>query len=143
MNSSTPTAAQRRIIEERSAGLCEYCCTPARYSLQSFECDHIIPVARGGETSLPNMAHTCGGCNRKKGIRTTGIDPDSGQEVRLFHPRLDAWQVHFAWSIDFTQMIGLTAIGRATIHALQLNRPGLVNLRGVLVRARVHPPQVQ
>jgi len=140
MNSSTPTAAQRRTIEERSAGVCEYCRTPAKYSLQSFECDHILPLARGGETSLSNLAHACGGCNRKKGIRTTGIDPDSGQEIALFHPRLHAWQRHFTWSSDFTQMIGLTAIGRATIQALQLNRPGLVNLRAVLVRAGVHPP---
>ena len=143
MNSSTPTAAQRRAIEARAEGLCEYCRTPARYSLQSFESDHIVPVARGGVTSLSNLAHVCGGCNRKKGIRTTGIDPDSGQEVPLFHPRLHTWQTHFTWNSDFTQMIGLTAIGRATIQALQLNRPGLVNLRGVLVRVRVHPPQAQ
>ena len=115
---------------------------PATYSLQAFESDHIVPVARGGATSLSNLAHVCGGCNRKKGIRTTGIDPDSGLEVPLFHPRHHAWQTHFAWGSDFTQIIGLTAIGRATIQALQLNRAGLVNLRGVLVRARVHPPQV-
>lgn len=141
-SSSTPTAGQRRAIEERAAGLCEYCRTPALYSLQSFESDHIIPLARGGETSLQNLAYVCGGCNRKKGTRITGIDPDSGQEIPLFHPRIHLWQTHFSWNSIFTEMIGLTATGRATIQALQLNRPGVINLRAVLVRAGVHPPQV-
>ena len=140
---STPTVAQRREIEARAKGLCEYCHTPAKYSLQSFECDHIVPLARGGATSLSNLAYVCGGCNRKKGIHTTGIDPDNGQEITLFHPRIHPWQVHFTWNGDFTHMIGLTAIGRATIYRLQLNRPGVVNLRAVLVRVRVHPPQDQ
>lgn len=140
MSSNTPNATQRRAIEERAAGLCEYCRTPGQYSLQSFESDHIIPLAHGGETSLRNLAYVCGGCNRKKGIRTTGIDPDSGREIPLFHPRLHLWQSHFAWNSDFTEMIGTTSTGRATIHALQLNRPGVVNLRAVLIRAGVHPP---
>lgn len=141
MNSSTPTAAQRKAVEERAAGRCEYCHTPAKYSLQSFESDHIIPLTRNGAASLENLAYACGGCNRKKGIRTTGIDPDSGQEVALFNPRLHNWPTHFSWNGDFTQILGLTASGRATIQALQLNRPGVVNLRAVLVRAGVHPPQ--
>lgn len=141
--SSSASASLRKDVEDRAGGLCEYCHTSATYSLQSFEIDHIVPQARAGTTTLNNLAYSCGGCNRKKGIRTTGIDPDSGREVPLFHPRRQEWHAHFAWSSDFTRLIGLTATGRATIHTLQLNRPGLVNLRGVLVRARVHPPQIR
>lgn len=141
--SSSASASLRKDVEDRAAGLCEYCHTSATYSLQSFEIDHIVPQARAGTTTLNNLAYSCGGCNRKKGIRTTGIDSDSGREVPLFHPRRQEWHAHFAWSSDFTRLIGLTATGRATIHTLQLNRPGLVNLRGVLVRARVHPPQIR
>ena len=50
-----------------------------------------------------------------------GIDPVDGNEVRLFHPRKDNWQNHFAWSDDSSQIIGLTAIGRATINTLKMN----------------------
>jgi hypothetical protein len=43
-------------------------------------------------------------------------------------------------SDDFTLVIGLTPIGRATIKALQLNREELVNLRRVLYAMGEHPP---
>jgi hypothetical protein len=38
-------------------------------------------------------------------------------------------------------MAGLTATGRATVAALQLNRPGVVNLREALYRIGQHPPE--
>ena len=60
--------------------------------------------------------------------------------VALFHPRQQVWTEHFAWNEDFTQIIGKTPCGRATIQALCLNRNGLINLRRVLVMAGVHPP---
>jgi hypothetical protein len=47
---------------------------------------------------------------------------------------------HFAWSDDFTLVIGLTPTGRATVEKLQLNRSGLVNLRRVLRAVGEHPP---
>jgi hypothetical protein len=61
--------------------------------------------------------------------------------VSLFHPREQRWDEHFAWNDDFTLMVGLTPMGRATIAALQLNRPGLVNLRRVLYAIGEHPPK--
>ncbi|HVG08313.1 MAG TPA: hypothetical protein VNM67_11445 [Thermoanaerobaculia bacterium] len=65
----------------------------------------------------------------------------SGEIVPLFHPRRDRWNDHFIWSHDFTRVVGLTPEGRATVEALQLNRPGLVNLRRALFRCGEHPPQ--
>jgi hypothetical protein len=59
----------------------------------------------------------------------------------LFNPRGDKWATHFAWTDDATQILGLTAIGRATVEALELNREALINLRRVLVKAGEHPPQ--
>jgi hypothetical protein len=41
---------------------------------------------------------------------------------------------------DATQMIGLSACGRATIVALKLNRANVVNLRRLLANAQLHPP---
>jgi hypothetical protein len=61
--------------------------------------------------------------------------------VRLFHPREQRWEAHFAWSDDFTHLLALTPTGRATIAALQLNRSGLVNLRRVLYAIGEHPPR--
>lgn len=37
--------------------------------LSKLECDHIIPIARGGETSMDNLQTLCKKCNRKKGIK--------------------------------------------------------------------------
>lgn len=35
--------------------------------ISQLECDHIIPVAMGGETTMDNLQTLCRGCNRKKG----------------------------------------------------------------------------
>ena len=90
--------------------------------------------------ALDNLAFACGGCNRTKATRTSASDTESGTSVPLFHPCTQAWNDHFAWNYDFTLMIGLTAVGRATVDALRLNRPGVVNLRLVLLAIAEHPP---
>src|SRR2546422_6048903 len=41
---------------------------------------------------------------------------------------------------DFTEIIVLTPVGRATVAALHLNRSGLVNMRRILYAAGEHPP---
>jgi hypothetical protein len=139
--SDTPTSAQRRAVEERAGGYCEYCRSPTRFGVQSFECEHIIPVSQGGRTVLDNMAWACGGCNRCKARRTSAADPDSGETAALYNPRSQEWPSHFAWNNDYTLIIGLTTTGRATVHALRLNRPGVVNLRRVLLLAGEHPSE--
>jgi len=40
--------------------------------LSRLECDHIIPLARGGETTMSNLQTLCKECNRKKGISVPG-----------------------------------------------------------------------
>jgi 5-methylcytosine-specific restriction endonuclease McrA len=37
--------------------------------ISKLECDHIIPLARGGETTMGNLQTLCTKCNRKKGIK--------------------------------------------------------------------------
>ena len=101
-----PTVAQRREVALRARGLCEYCCIPVKYSVQSFECEHILPIALGGDNSLNNLAFSCGGCNRCKSIRIMGIDVDSGLEAPLFNPRQQNWADHFVWDEDFTHVLG-------------------------------------
>jgi hypothetical protein len=48
--------------------------------------------------------------------------------------------VHFAWADNGTHIAGLTATGRATVLALQLNNPYAVTVREAWVSAGWHPP---
>jgi len=108
--------------------------------MQSFSLDHILPLQAGGTDDLANLALSCQGCNNHKHTRIEAPDPVTRETVALFHPRRDLWQDHFIWSRDFTRIVGLTPTGRATVEALRLNRPGLINLRRVLYTAGTHPP---
>jgi HNH endonuclease len=133
------TNEQEQIID-RAQRRCEYCQCPMDYSSQPFVCEHITPIAKGGETSLDNLALACGGCNGYKYTKEDAIDPASSENVPLYHPRQDIWLEHFTWSEDGLETIGITATGRATINALNLNRSGVKNIRRLLVMADLHPP---
>lgn len=131
----------RRTVASRAKNLCEYCQCPEAFSPDSFTVEHIQPRQAGGKTITDNLAWACFGCNGRKHIKTSHTDPETQQEVALFHPRRQRWSEHFSWNDDFTQMIGKTPCGRATIEALQLNRGGVVNLRRLLTSAKLHPPE--
>ena len=65
----------------------------------------------------------CVFCNLYKGDRTVGSDEESGAEVSLFNPRSDEWGRHFAVDVSTGTILGQTPVGRATMAALQMNRP--------------------
>jgi 5-methylcytosine-specific restriction endonuclease McrA len=136
-----PVDKQRAVIE-RAEGRCEYCQSTADYATETFAVEHVMPVSRGGTSELDNLALSCLGCNGHKYNKTEVLDPADGKIVPLFNPRQQNWQTHFGWSEDFTRIIGLTATGRATMEALQMNRPGLVNMRRLLYLIRQHPPKL-
>jgi hypothetical protein len=100
----------------------------------------IIPLEKGGKTTADNLALSCQGCNSHKHIKTEAVDPLTKRRVPLFHPRLQPWHEHFSWNRDFMLIIGVTPIGRATLAALRMNRPGVVNLREALYAVGKHPP---
>jgi 5-methylcytosine-specific restriction endonuclease McrA len=60
------TAELRQQVIERARGCCEYCRSQAAYASQSFSVEHIVPRARGGTTSVDNLALACQGCNNHK-----------------------------------------------------------------------------
>ncbi len=134
------TATEESQIIERANRLCEYCRCSMDYSAQPFVIDHIVPIAQGGTTTMENLAFACGGCNGHKYTKTQATDPVSRELVSLYNPRTQKWLDNFVWSDDFLQVVGLTAIGRATINALQMNRFGVVNMRKLLLMAGLHPP---
>jgi hypothetical protein len=90
---------------------------------------------------LIKLAVAFQGCNNLKYNHIDGIDPLTGQPAPLYHPQRDDWFEHFTWSQDFSQILGLTPTGRATITRLQLNREGVINLRQALSLIDQHPPQ--
>jgi hypothetical protein len=103
----------------------------------TFHVDHIIPVTVGGETFPENLALACVSCSLRKSARETATDPLSGEDVRLYHPRQDDWEDHFHW--DGVYLVGLTAIGRATVDALQMNRRLILAIRSEEARLGRHP----
>ena len=134
------TTQQRRTVVERAQGYCEYCLCQVDFATQSFSVEHILPVNHGGANTPENLALACQGCNSHKYTKRENADPVGGSTVPLYHPRQQKWQDHFRWSEDFTIIIGVTPTGRATVEALKMNRPGVVNLRRVLYVLGEHPP---
>jgi hypothetical protein len=67
-----------------------------------------------------------------QGPNISGWDADSGQLVRLFHPRTDRWKDHF--ELDGPRINGKTPMGRVTVHVLAMNADDLVLFRLELLR---------
>jgi hypothetical protein len=105
------------------------------------EIDHIVPEVAGGVTELDNLCLACISCNAFKSAYQMGVDPQTNEEVPLFNPRKQPWHEHFRWHDDGSQIIGTTAIGRATVIRLQMNRSIVVQARQRWVQAGWHPPQ--
>jgi hypothetical protein len=66
----------------------------------------------------------CPGCNLHKSGRIEAPDPDTGQSVPLFNPRIDRWTDHFRWD-----RFRVAAVGRATAAALEFNHPRRLRVR--------------
>jgi hypothetical protein len=135
-----PRALRDRVA--RSAKYrCGYCLTQCAVVGTPLEMDHILPESLGGPTEEENLWLSCTLCNNYKGNRITTEDPLTGRSVRIFNPRSQSWNEHFAWTESETLIIGLTDVGRATVVALNLNRASLVHSRKAWVAAGWHPPR--
>jgi len=120
-------ASLRRLVIHRARGRCEYCNLSQAGQEATFHIDHVIPWAKGGRTSLGNLALACVSCSLRKEARQWAVDLETGRRIRLFNPRRQRWSSHFRW--DGVYVVGLTATGRATISALQMNRSLIVAIR--------------
>jgi hypothetical protein len=117
--SDRPPASLRKLVFDRAEGRCEYCLFPQSLAASSHQIDHIIAEKHGGLTQENNLALCCSLCNLRKGSDIATLDPTTGKLTSLYHPRIHAWREHFR--MEGIQVVGLTAIGRATAHFLQLN----------------------
>ena len=146
----------RRGVRLRAGDVCEYC---FRRTANPFHIDHIIPsalwqsyvsgllvgippvVGRRGPDHLENFAWSCPLCNRSKSQHVTARI--NGQSQRLFDPWHDYWPEHFSFMNHYLFIAGVTTVGIATEHVLNLNGGGLNGPLGMRHEAIVegrYPP---
>lgn len=135
MSSWSETTQQ---VEARAEQRCEYCRMHQALQGATFHLEHIVPTSRGGSSDLANLAWACPACNLRKAARIEARDPDSGDVVPLFHPRLDRWPVHFQFRDH--HLVGLTPVGRATVSMLDLNHPRRILIREAEELFGLFPP---
>lgn len=132
----------RQRVRQRAENRCEYCLSHQDYVMGWLQIDHIQPVIKEGSNSEDNLCLACELCNQYKWTQTEGIDPQTGKQISLFHPRQQKWTDHFAWNEEGTWILGITACGRTTVEALKLNNPLAIKVRQNWVRAGWHPPEI-
>jgi hypothetical protein len=134
-----PKSLRQRVAEAANYQ-CGYCLSTEAIVGAPMEIDHLIPESLGGLTEEENLWLACSLCNDHKAGRISALDPVSGDVVRLFNPRHQAWSEHFRWTAKGDRIVGQTTTGRAIVTALQLNRPVLVKARQLWIEAGWHPP---
>lgn len=134
------SASAQEQVRRRAGSLCEYCHTDETWQYIPFTIDHIIPISEGSEDTLENLALACFHCNRRKSNKQMAPDRETGQTVPLFNPRIRRWPDRFVWSGNGLIIIALTAMGRATIELLELNRERIRHIRSADVSIGRHPP---
>jgi hypothetical protein len=126
-------ASRRQQVRQRAGRRCEYCRFHEDHlPLWPFHLEHIVAEQHSGSDALENLAWSCQRCNLHKGTNLSGVDPDSGRIVRLFHPRKDHWNRAFTVEND-GRIRGLNAIGRATVWLLNMNSAERVEMRRILL----------
>jgi hypothetical protein len=132
------TKAQREAIRELAGNCCEYCRVREDGLLALFQIDHIIPVKHGGMDDDENLCLACLKCNGYKGPNVAALDPETGDATKLYNPRQQIWDEHFAVNDDAT-LRGLSPEGRATILVLRINEESRVQTRQLMLKVGRFP----
>lgn len=127
----------KKRVRERAHYRCEYCLTCQINTGQAMHIEHINP--HGGD-QLENLCLSCPNCNLSKATAVTAPDPQTNQTVSLYNPRHYQWADHFAWATGNIEIQGITAIGRATVMRLKMNRLRIMLARERWVKGGFHPP---
>ena len=134
-------AALAALVRQRAGGRCEYCGMCQSLQGATFHIEHITPRTCGGTTEAANLAMACPSCNLHKADRSHVPDPETGAPCALYHPRREAWEIHFRW--EGTVLTGLTPTGRATIAALDMNHTRRQRVRQAEGLIGLFPPPVR
>lgn len=120
-------AKLRQLVWQRAQDCCEYCGLRQAQDPLRFHVEHITSRQHGGKDVPENLALAGHHCNLLKGPNLCGLDPQTGDLTRLFHPRLDHWNEHFTRRGG--EIIGLSGLGRTTVSLLRMNEDGRLQLR--------------
>ena len=137
--SSSISAETRQIVATRANFVCEYCLIAEEDSYFRFQIEHIISRKHGGSSELQNLALACVFCNRYKGSDIATLKPNTDELVRLFDPRTNRWNDHFALNGSIIEPS--TDTGEATARILQLNHPDRIMEREALSQCGRYPSQ--
>ena len=140
MSAHIPAALRRQLVAADDHR-CAYCHTSQANSGHPMVIDHILPRSKGGPTEFDNLCFACHRCNLFKHATTEREDPLTGEITSLFHPRRQKWSDHFAWDNEGIRLVGLTASGRVTVIALNMNNDVILHARRNWMRAGWHPPE--
>lgn len=130
----------RRLVADRADSLCEYCLILETDRVSGCHVDHIISVKHGGSTTEENLAYACTFCNLQKGSDLGSIVWRTGELVRFFNPRRDAWHSHFGLEGSLIQP--LTDIGEVTARILEFNTDARILERELLISVGRYPSPV-
>lgn len=122
----------KQFVRKRANDCCEYCHLREQDSGRlPFHVDHVRSIQHRGLGTEENLCYSCSQCNLLKGPNLSSYDPLTNVLVRLFHPRQDRWEEHFR--CEGAIIVGITAMGRATVELLQMNSAKRVQLRRILM----------
>ncbi len=122
----------RRLVRDRSNGLCEYCLIHEADTFYGCHIDHVISEKHGGPTVADNLAYACAFCNRAKGSDIGSIASSTNELTPFFNPRKDGWLAHF--KLDRVTITPLTPIAEATEAIFGFNKPERIEERQALER---------
>ena len=112
-------AELRRVVAEWAGFTCEYCLIHEDDAYLGCEVDHIVSEKHEGQTVAENLAFSCFCRNRHKGSDIASRNSHTGELVRLFNPRADAWAEHF--QLRGGRIEWRTSIGEVTARLLKFN----------------------
>jgi len=127
----------RAEVARRAVHRCEYCLIHEEDAGFPHQVDHIVSRKHGGSSTANNLAFACITCNRNKGSDVASINPDTGEIVRLFHPRRDRWADHFRIRGEYIEP--LTNEGMVTVQLLRLNLAERLSERRLLQAIGAYP----
>ena len=100
MSLSSIPRALRESVFARDRGRCRYCGLSQYGQGAVFHVNHVLPRSKGGLTVAANLVLQCPYCSLHKSDKVEAPDPDSDEEVALYHPLQQAWEEHFVGGED-------------------------------------------
>jgi hypothetical protein len=125
----------RRKVRERAGARCEYChIAPPAY--KAFCIDHAVALQHGGRTAL-EILHSPACIATRTRARTSR--ERTRRRISLSGCLIPARMADRAFRVVGATLIGLTAIGRATIQVLAINEPAFLEVREILLTEQSGP----